>query len=87
VPEVLTIGRDEFIQRLMTMNIGVSVHFIPLHIHPYYRQKYGYKPGDFPIAYAASQRILSLPLYPKMTDEDVQDVVDTVRSLMEEHQR
>jgi dTDP-4-amino-4,6-dideoxygalactose transaminase len=87
VPEALTIGRDEFIRRLMTMNIGVFVHFIPLHIHPYYRQKYDYKPHDFPNAYAASQRILSLPLYPKMTDENVQDVVDAVRSLVEEHQR
>jgi dTDP-4-amino-4,6-dideoxygalactose transaminase len=87
VPEALTIGRDDFIARLVAMNIGVSVHFIPLHLHPYYRDKYGFAPTDFPNAYEAFQRILSLPIYPKMTDEDVQDVIDAVRSLVEEHQR
>jgi perosamine synthetase len=87
VPEALTIDRDEFIRRLVAMNIGVSVHFIPLHVHPYYRDKYGYRPEDFPTAYAAFQRILSLPLYPKMSDDDVQDVIDAVRSLAEDHQR
>jgi perosamine synthetase len=87
VPEALTIDRDEFIRRLVAMNIGVSVHFIPLHVHPYYRDKYGYRPEDFPIAYAAFQRILSLPLYPKMSDDDVQDVIGAVRSLAEGHSR
>ena len=87
VPEALTIDRDEFIRRLVAMNIGVSVHFIPLHVHPYYRDKYGYRPEDFPIAYAAFQRIVSLPLYPKMSDDDVQDVIGAVRSLSEGHQR
>lgn len=87
VPEALTIDRDTFLARLVAMNIGVSVHFIPLHLHPYYRDKYGFAPTDFPNAYEAFQRILSLPLYPKMTDEDVQDVIDAVRSLAEEHRR
>jgi dTDP-4-amino-4,6-dideoxygalactose transaminase len=87
VREALTIDRDEFIRRLVAMNIGVSVHFIPLHVHPYYRDKYGYRPEDFPTAYRAFQRILSLPLYPKMSDDDVQDVIDAVRSLAEGHQR
>ena len=87
VPEALTIDRDEFIRRLVAMNIGVSVHFIPLHVHPYYRDKYGYRPEDFPIAYAAFQRIVSLPLYPKMSDDDVQDVIGAVRSLAEGHSR
>ena len=87
VPEALTIDRDTFIARLVAMNIGVSVHFIPLHLHPYYRDKYGFAPTDFPNAYEAFQRILSLPIYPKMTDDDVQDVIDAVRSLVEEHQR
>ena len=87
VPEALTIDRDTFIARLVAMNIGVSVHFIPLHLHPYYRDKYGFVPMDFPNAYEAFQRILSLPIYPKMTDDDVQDVIDAVRSLVEEHQR
>jgi dTDP-4-amino-4,6-dideoxygalactose transaminase len=85
--ESLKIDRDEFIRELGRRKIGVSVHFIPLHVHPYYRDKYGYRPEDFPTAYAAFQRILSLPLYPKMSDDDVQDVIDAVRSLAEDHQR
>ena len=87
VPEALTVDRDEFIRRLVARNIGVSVHFIPLHLHPYYRDKYGLRPADLPVAYAAFQRILSLPLYPKMTDGDVQDVIDTVRSVVKECER
>ncbi len=87
VPEALTIDRDEVIRKLMAMNIGVSVHFIPLHLHPYYREKYGFQPADLPVASAVSQRILTLPLYPKMTDEDVQDVIDAVRSVVKENER
>ena len=87
VPEELRIDRDEFIRRLQGMNIGVSVHFIPLHLHPFYRDKYGYVPEDFPNAYAAFRRILSLPLYPKMTDGDVNDVIRAVRSLAETFSR
>ncbi len=87
VPERLTIDRDEFIRRLQAMNIGVSVHFIPLHLHPYYRDKYGYEPEDFPYAYGAFQRILSLPLYPKMTDDDARDVIGAVRAIAEECRR
>ena len=86
-PEALTIDRGEFIRELQAMNIGVSVHFIPLHLHPYYRSKYGYQPADYPNAYAAYQRIVSLPLYPKMTDADVEDVITAVRALVEAHQR
>ena len=87
VPEALTIDRDTFIARLVAMNIGVSVHFIPLHLHPYYRDKYGFAPTDFANACEAFRRSLSLPIYPKMTDGDVQDVIDAIRSLAEEHQR
>jgi dTDP-4-amino-4,6-dideoxygalactose transaminase len=63
------------------------VHFIPLHQHPYYREKYGFRPGDLPVASTASRRILTLPLYPKMTDDDVQDVIDAVRSVLKENER
>ncbi len=87
VPERLRIDRDEFIRRLQALNIGVSVHFIPLHLHPYYRDKYGYAPDDLPNAHAAFQRILSLPLYPKMSDADVQDVIASVRLVAEEGRR
>src|SRR5207247_9274304 len=86
-PERLTIDRDTFVRRLIAMNIGVPVHFIPLHLHPYYRDRYGCTCADFPNASAAFRRIVSLPLYPKLTDADVEDVVAAVRALVEEHQR
>jgi len=86
-PDRLTIDRDAFIRSLGEKNIGVSVHFIPLHIHPYYRDTYGYKPQDFPRAFAAFQRLISLPLYAKMTDRDVNDVIDAVRLTAEQNSR
>src|SRR5687767_3122737 len=83
----LTINRREFIEALRAMNIGSSVHFIPLHLHPFYRQTFGYQPADFPRAAAAYQRIVSLPIYPNMTDADVDDVIRAVRSIVERHRR
>jgi perosamine synthetase len=76
--DVLTIDRNAFISLMREANIGVSVHWIPLHMHPYYRQTYGYKPEDFPVAYKLFQRIVSLPIYSAMSDNDVEDVVNAV---------
>lgn len=76
--ERLTLDRAQFITELKNRNIGVSVHFIPLHIHPYYRDTYGYRPDDLPVAYAEYQRLISLPIYSKMSDEDVADVIAAV---------
>lgn len=76
--EQLTIDRNQFIEELKGRGIGTSVHFIPLHIHPYYRDTYGYKPEDFPVAYETFKRIITLPIYPKMSDEDVQRVIEAV---------
>ena len=76
--DMLTIDRARFIQELKDRNIGTSVHFIPIHLHPYYRDKYGYKPNDFPVAYREYQRMISLPLYPSMSDQDVEDVIEAV---------
>jgi len=73
---VLRIGRDRFIEELATRNIGTSVHFMPIHLHPYYRDKYGYNPTSFPVAYDSFQRMLSLPLNPRLSDQDVSDVID-----------
>ena len=84
---MLTIDRDEFINKLKDRGIGTSVHFIPLHIHPYYRDTYGYKPEDFPVAYETYKRIVSLPIYPKMTDEDVRRVVDAVGEVVMKYRR
>jgi len=80
--QALKIDRDQFIEELHKRNIGTSVHFIPIHIHPYYREKYGYKPEDFPVTYTNYQRIISLPLYPRMTDQDVYDVIEAVLDIV-----
>jgi dTDP-4-amino-4,6-dideoxygalactose transaminase len=83
----LRIERSQFIEELRNRQIGSSVHFIPLHIHPYYREKYGYKANDYPIAYREYQREISLPIYSKMTDLDVQRVVDAVTDIVVKHRR
>ena len=77
-PETLAISRDEFIEELAARNIGTSVHFIPIHLHPYYRDRYGYSPDSFPVALDSYQRMLSLPLHPMLTSQDVADVIDAV---------
>lgn len=81
----LRIDRARFIEELKTRNIGASVHFIPIHLHPYYRDKYGYQPDNFPVAYREYQRLVSLPLYPRMSDQDVQDVVEAVLDIVERY--
>jgi dTDP-4-amino-4,6-dideoxygalactose transaminase len=86
-PDRLRIGRDQFIDELVERNIGVSVHFIPIHLHPYYRDKYGYAPESFPVAHESYGRMLSLPLNAALGDEDVADVVDAVLDVVERHRR
>ncbi|MBS1829595.1 MAG: DegT/DnrJ/EryC1/StrS aminotransferase family protein [Acidobacteria bacterium] len=76
-------NRAEFIEQLRERNIGASVHFIPLHRHPYYREAFGYRPEQFPMAEHLYRGFVSLPLYPRMTDEDASDVVDAVQSIVE----
>jgi dTDP-4-amino-4,6-dideoxygalactose transaminase len=85
--ELLNISRNQFIEELKARNIGTSVHFIPIHLHPYYRDKYGYKPEDFPITYREYQRIISLPIYPKMSDQDVEDVIWVVTDVVKRFSR
>jgi dTDP-4-amino-4,6-dideoxygalactose transaminase len=83
--ERLDIDRDQFIEEMKRRNIGCSVHFIPLHIHPYYRETYGYTSDSYPRAHATYMRIVSLPLYPKMTDADVDSVIEAVTAVCREH--
>lgn len=78
----LQFGRDEFISALRKRNIGSSVHFIPLHLHPFYRKHLGYMEGDFPVAENIYHRTVSLPLYPKMTYRDLEDVIDAVKDIL-----
>jgi perosamine synthetase len=85
--ERLTIDRGGFIKELHNRKIGTSVHFIPLHLHPFYRDKFGYRPEDFPQATKVFERTISLPIYPKMTEENVRHVIRSVRSVAEEYGR
>lgn len=83
----LWIDRDRFIEELKARNIGTSVHFIPIHLHPYYRDKYGFKPQDFPVAYSNYRRIVSLPLHPGLSDQDVADVIEAVLEVVKKYRR
>lgn len=85
--EHLKISREAFIAALTERNIGTSVHFIPLHLHPFYRNTYSLLPGDFPVALQAYQRAISLPIYPGMSNEDVDDVIAAVEDVIEGHRR
>ena len=80
--EALTIGRNQVIEELAEMGIGTSVHFIPLHIEPYWRDRYGFKPEDFPVAMDCYSRAISLPIYSKMTNADVDRVIEGVRRVV-----
>ena len=85
--EQLSISREQFIAELKARNIGASVHFIPVHLHPYYSQKYDFHPQDFPVAYEAYQQLVSLPLNPRMMDGDVADVVESVLDIVRLYRR
>ena len=83
----LEITRNQFIEALRERGIGTSVHFIPLHLHPYYRDNFGYQPQDFPNASAAFEQIVSLPIYPGMTETDVERVVEAVTNIARQYRR
>jgi len=81
--EELSVDRAEVIDRLAAAGIGTSVHFIPLHLHPYYQQQYGYRPGDFPNAERLYERSISLPIWPGMTESQVDRVVSTLLEIVD----
>lgn len=83
----LRINRAGFMEELKKRNIGASVHFIPLHVHPYYRDTFGYRPEDLPVAYREYMREVSLPIFSKMSGEDVQSVVDAVTAIVAANRR
>ena len=80
--ERLTIDRAAVISQLKQANIGASVHWLPLHMHPYYRDQFGYKPADLPCAADLYPRIISLPLYPDMTREEVAYVCKSLKDII-----
>ena len=85
--EDVNADRDTIQQALHEENIGTGIHYISLHLHEYYRERYGFKPDDFPNALYVSERTISLPLSTKLTDDDVQDVIDAVRKVMDRYSR
>ena len=80
--ERLTVSRDQFMQFLKAENIGCGIHFVSVHLQPYYQKRFGYQPQDYPNAAWLSDRILSLPLFPQMTEADVVDVSRAVRKVI-----
>ncbi len=85
--DLLNIGRDKFIEALGAENIGTSVHFIPVHMFDYYRKKYGFEADDYPISKSVYEREISIPLYPKMNDQDVEDVIIAIKKIVEYYKR
>jgi perosamine synthetase len=78
----LSVGRAEIFRALRAENIGVNVHYIPVHRHPYYRERFGYKGGEYPVAERAYERLISLPMFHGMTDQDVDDVVHAMQKIV-----
>jgi len=78
----LSASRGEVFQALRAENIGVNVHYIPVHLHPYYRGRFGYQCGDFPVAESAYERLISLPMFHGMCDEDVRSVIGSVEKVI-----
>ena len=81
----LNVGRREVFEALRAENIGVNVHYIPVHLHPYYRDKFGYARGDYPIAEDCYDRLITLPLFPDMSESDVDDVVKATKKVFENY--
>jgi perosamine synthetase len=85
--EKLTADRAQIFRALRAENIGVNVHYIPVHLHPYYREHFGYKGGEFPVAEDAYARLISLPMFHAMTEQDVEDVITAVKKVMGSYAR
>lgn len=80
--EKLSKTRDQVLRALRAENIGANVHYIPVHLHRYYRERFGYRGGEFPVAENAHQRLLSLPMFHAMSDHDVDDVMRAVEKVL-----
>ena len=85
--EMLKAGRKEVFDALRAENIGVQVHYLPVHLHPFYQKKFGYKKGDYPVAEKYYERAITLPIFPKMSDEDVKDVIEAVYKVIHHYRK
>ncbi len=83
----LAIDRHTFIEELKAHGVGCSVHWRPLHLHPYYQETFGWRPEDLPVATALWERLISLPIFPGLREEEIEHVIRTVRSLCARHTR
>ncbi|MGH9363790.1 MAG: DegT/DnrJ/EryC1/StrS family aminotransferase, partial [Thermoanaerobaculia bacterium] len=77
----LAIDRNAFIEALQSAGVGCSVHWRPLHLHPYYEKTFGWRPNDLPVATAVWQRLVSLPIFPGMREDEVEYVIETMEEL------
>lgn len=84
---LLKVDRNQIIKALKAENIGVNVHYIPIHLHSYYQKNYGFKKGDFPICESVYDSIVTLPLFPKMDNSDVKDVLQAVKKVIEHYKK
>jgi perosamine synthetase len=83
--EKLTTGREQIFRALRAENIGVNVHYIPVHLHPYYRNRFGYKGGEYPVAEQAYEQLITLPMFHGMSGADVADVIHAVAKVLEQY--
>ena len=83
----LSVGRTEVFRALRAEHIGVNVHYIPVTHHPYYRERFGFQGGEFPVAEAAYEGLISLPMFHSMNDQDVEDVIHAMRKVVERYAR
>jgi len=84
-PAALRVDRRGIYSALRSEGIGVNVHYIPVHLHPYYRETFATSPGLCPTAESAYERILSLPMFPGLSDDDVERVIATVMKVLKAH--
>jgi perosamine synthetase len=84
---IMNVDRGQLLRALRSENIGVNVHYIPVHFHPYYRDHFGYKGGEYPAAEVAYEQLISLPMFHGMSEQDVEDVLSAVRKVMGHYSR
>jgi UDP-4-amino-4,6-dideoxy-N-acetyl-beta-L-altrosamine transaminase len=85
--EKLKVDRKQIFNALRTENIGVHVHYIPVHLHPFYQENFGYKKGDYPLAENYYERALTIPLFPKMNSDDINDVINAVKKVINNYKK
>jgi perosamine synthetase len=86
-PAKLNTDRAHIFRALRAENIGVNVHYIPVHLHPYYRERFGYQGGEYPVAEGAYEQLISLPMFHGMSDQDLQDVIEALTKVMSHYTR